>query len=98
MVGVLGNQMRLPPTLLVHPQRHNHAVLSTRLCSSVLLALESYVDQLREDLNQETDPEWRTAIELGIALWLRLLDRVANTGEQAFAPSRANRARLPPQF
>jgi len=50
-------------------------------------ALRKYVDQLREDLNQETDPEWRTAIERGIALRLQLLERIANTGE---------RARLPP--
>jgi hypothetical protein len=51
-------------------------------------AVRKYVDQLREDLNQETDPEWRTAIERGITLRLQLLERIANTGEQASASNR----------
>jgi hypothetical protein len=44
------------------------------------------VDLFKQELDRETDPDWRTAFERGIALRQKLLDQIAITGESKPAP------------
>jgi len=50
---------------------------------SLKQAVQKYVEAARRELDQETDPDWRSALEANIAVRQKLLDLIEKAGERS---------------